>query len=71
MHAEAAKSNGKMAARGRRLEEGGGGHLQCTINEAEANDERAQYTMDSGHDGRFGSFLVCSVMQSSETKLKY
>lgn len=60
---------------GKWLHEGGGwrwgGHLQCTINEAEANDERAQYTMDSGHDGRFGSFLVCSVMQSSETKLKY
>lgn len=48
----------------------GGEHLQCTINEAEANYERAQYTMDSGHDGGFGSCLECSVMQSSETKLK-
>lgn len=62
---------GKWLHEGGGWRRGGGGHLQCTINEAEANDERAQYTMDSGHDGRFGSFLVCSVMQSSETKLKY
>lgn len=48
----------------------GRGHLQCTINKAEANYERAQYTMDSGHDGRFGSCLKCSVMQNSKTKLK-
>lgn len=48
-----------------------GGNLQCTINEAEADYERTQYTMDPGHDGRFGSFLECSVMQSSETELKY
>lgn len=31
MHAEAAKSDGKMAARGRRLEEGGGGTYSAPL----------------------------------------
>lgn len=44
-------------------------HLQRTINKTEPNYERAQDTMDSGHDGGFGGCLECSVMQSSKTKL--